>query len=148
LVRFEFESGTVLFCFPFILFCLENHVSLSRGVLVAGAAWCAAMRIVVGVGDLVQRTGMVAQVGYSVVERSRGRVAPCAVCTWHVETRSTGFLVEPQNHGQRFVSGLASKPLGRFLAVWPQNLLRWFLLVWPQNQWQQFSPVWPQNWWR
>jgi hypothetical protein len=26
-------------------------------VLVAGAAWCAAMRIVVGVGDLVQRTG-------------------------------------------------------------------------------------------
>jgi hypothetical protein len=24
-------------------------------------------------------------------------------------------LVEPQNQGQRFVSGLASKPLGRFL---------------------------------
>jgi hypothetical protein len=24
-----------------------------------------------------------------------GRVAPCAVCTMHVETRSTGFLVEP-----------------------------------------------------
>jgi hypothetical protein len=30
---------------------------LSRGVQVAGAAWCAAMRIVVGVGDLMQRTG-------------------------------------------------------------------------------------------
>jgi hypothetical protein len=40
---------------------------------------------------------MVAQVGYSVAGWSRGRVAPCAVCTWHVETRSAGFLVEPQN---------------------------------------------------
>jgi hypothetical protein len=27
------------------------------GVQVVGAAWCAAMRIVAGVGDLVQRTG-------------------------------------------------------------------------------------------
>jgi hypothetical protein len=42
---------------------------------------------------------MVAQVGYSMVGRSRGRVAPCAVCTWHVETRSASFLVEPQNQG-------------------------------------------------
>jgi hypothetical protein len=58
---------------------------------------------------------MVAQVGYSVAERSRGRVAPCVVCTWHVETRSVSFLVEPQNQGRRFVSGLASKPLERFL---------------------------------
>jgi hypothetical protein len=60
---------------------------------------------------------MVVQVGYSVAERSRGRVAPCVVCTVHVEMRSVGFLVEPQNQGRRFVSGLASKPLGRFLAV-------------------------------
>jgi hypothetical protein len=30
---------------------------LSRGVQVVGAAWRAAMRIVAGVGDLVQRTG-------------------------------------------------------------------------------------------
>jgi hypothetical protein len=58
---------------------------------------------------------MVAQVGYSVAERSRVQVAPCAVCTLHVETRSTVFLVEPQNQGQRFVSDLASKPLGQFL---------------------------------
>jgi hypothetical protein len=58
---------------------------------------------------------MVAHVGYSVAGRSRGRVASCAVCTWHVETQSAGFLVEPQNQGRRFVSGLASKPLGRFL---------------------------------
>jgi hypothetical protein len=35
----------------------------------------------------------------------------------------------------RFVSGLASKPLGRFSPVWPQN------------RWRRFSPVWPQNRW-
>jgi hypothetical protein len=58
---------------------------------------------------------MVAQVEYSMVKRSRGRVAPCAVYTVHVETRSASFLVEPQNQGRRFVSGLASKSLGRFL---------------------------------
>jgi hypothetical protein len=58
---------------------------------------------------------MVAQVGYSVAGRSRGRVASCAVCTWHMETRSACFLVEPQNQGRWFVSGLALKPLGQFL---------------------------------
>jgi hypothetical protein len=58
---------------------------------------------------------MVTQVGYSVAERSRGRVVPCAFCTVHMETRSTSFLVELQNQGQWFVSGFASKPLGRFL---------------------------------
>jgi hypothetical protein len=78
---------------------------------------------------------MVAQVEYSVAGRSRGRVTPCAVCTWHVETRSVGFLVEPQNQGRWFVSGLTSKPLG------------WFSPVWPQNWWQRFFPVWPQNRW-
>jgi hypothetical protein len=91
---------------------------------------------------------MVAQVRYMVARRSRGQVAPCAVCSWHVETRSTCFLVEPQNQGCRFVSGLALKALGWFLAVWPQNLLQRFSLVWPQNKWRRFSPVWPQNWWR
>jgi hypothetical protein len=40
---------------------------------------------------------MVAQVGYSVVGRSGGRVMPCAVCTMHMETRSSDFLVEPKN---------------------------------------------------
>jgi hypothetical protein len=64
---------------------------------------------------------MVAHVGYSVAERSRGQVAPCVVYTWHMETRSASFLVEPQNQGRRFVSGLTSKPLGRFSLVWPQN---------------------------
>jgi hypothetical protein len=66
---------------------------------------------------------MVIQVGYSVVGRSRGRVTLCAVCIVHEVMRSTSFLVEHQNQGRRFVSGLASKPLKRFSSVWPQN--RW-----------------------
>jgi hypothetical protein len=59
---------------------------------------------------------MVAQVRYSVARRSRGRVALYAVYTVQVETRSIGFLVEPQNQGRRFVSGLASKPLVWFVS--------------------------------
>jgi hypothetical protein len=66
---------------------------------------------------------MVAQVGYSMVGRSRGQAALCVVYTMYVETRSVGFLVEPQNHSTWFISGLASKPLGQFSPVWPQN--RW-----------------------
>jgi hypothetical protein len=42
------------------------------------------------------------------IERS---VVLCVICTVHMEKRSAGFLVEPQNQGRRFVSGLASKPL-------------------------------------
>jgi hypothetical protein len=42
-------------------------------------------------------------------------VTLCAVCTVHVESRSAYFLVEPQNQGRRFVIGLTSKLLGRFL---------------------------------
>jgi hypothetical protein len=52
---------------------------------------------------------MVAQVGYSGAGRSRGRVARCAVCTWHVEIRSAGFLVEPQNQGGGGFPGLDLK---------------------------------------
>jgi hypothetical protein len=88
---------------------------------------------------------MVAQVGYSVAGRSRGRVAPCAVCTWHVETRSASFLVEPQNQGRRFVSGLASKPVATVSSglalkpaatVSPGSALKSVVsfLVEPQNQ--------------
>jgi hypothetical protein len=60
-------------------------------------AWRVAMRTVAGVGDLVQRSGdgRIGRVlGGRAVERSGGAYA---VCTWHVETRSAGFLVEPQN---------------------------------------------------
>jgi hypothetical protein len=56
LTRFEFKSGTVLFCFLLPLFRSENRVCLSRGVQVVRAAWHAATRIMAGVGDLVQRT--------------------------------------------------------------------------------------------
>jgi hypothetical protein len=45
------------------------------------------------------------------------------ICTMHVDTRSAGFLVEPQNQGRRFVSGLTSKPLGRFFSSLPSKLM-------------------------
>jgi hypothetical protein len=61
---------------------------------------------------------MITQVGYSVVEQSRGRVASCAVYIVHVEMRSVGFLVEPQNQGRRFVSGLISNHSDGFSSVW------------------------------
>jgi hypothetical protein len=82
-VRFQFESRIVLFCFVFLLslFHSENHVCLSRGVQVAGAAWRAAMRIMAIVGDLVQRTGDGCTgrvLGGWAIERSVG-----AVCGLH-----------------------------------------------------------------
>jgi hypothetical protein len=43
-------------------------------------------------------------------------VTLCVVFTMHVEMRSSCFLVEPQNQGRRFVSGLVSKPLGWFVS--------------------------------
>jgi hypothetical protein len=57
---------------------------------------------------------MIARIGYTVAGRSGSWVTLCAVCTVNEETMSTGFLVEPQSQGPRFVSGLASKPVGRF----------------------------------
>jgi hypothetical protein len=78
---------------------------------------------------------MVTQIGYSMVGRSGSQVTPCAICTVYVEMRSMCFLVEPQNQGQQFVSGLTLNPLGQFS------------LVWPQNRWRRFSPVRPQNRW-
>jgi hypothetical protein len=133
---------------PLSLFRLENRVCLSHGVQVAGAAWRVATRIVAGVGDLVQRTedGQ-AQVRYWVTGWSGGWVTPCAVCTVHEEMRSVGFLLEPQNQGRRFISGLASKPLGWFVSDLTSKPLGLFLLVWPQNRRPWFFPVWPQTWW-
>jgi hypothetical protein len=76
-VRFEFEFGTVSFCFSFIFFHLENRACLSCGVQVVGAAWRAATRIMAGVGDLVQRIGdgrTCRVLGGRVIERSGGTV--------------------------------------------------------------------------
>jgi hypothetical protein len=98
---------------------------------------------------------MIAQVGYLVAERLRGRISSCAVCTVHVEMRCACFLVKPQNQSRRFVSGLTSKSLGRFLislglkidddglwVVWPQNHsygFHWFDL---KTVGDDFSSVW------
>jgi hypothetical protein len=78
------NSNPGQFCFVFLLplFRLDNRVCLSRGVQVAGAAWRAAMRIVTGVGDLVQRTGdgrTGRVLSGRMVERSGG-----AVCGLHL----------------------------------------------------------------
>jgi hypothetical protein len=46
---------------------VENHGCLSRGVQVTGVTWPTATSIVIGVGDMVQRTrDDQAQVRYSV----------------------------------------------------------------------------------
>jgi hypothetical protein len=83
----------------------------------------------------------------------------CVVCTIHVETRSAGFLVEPQNQGRRFVSsltskpqgrfvrGLASKPLGRFVSDLASKPLRRFVSSLTSKPLGWFSPIWPQNRW-
>jgi hypothetical protein len=75
------NSGQFRFVFILSLCRLENHACLSHGVQVAGVAWRAAMRIMVGVGDLVQRTedGRTGWVlGGRAIERSGG-----AVCGLH-----------------------------------------------------------------
>jgi hypothetical protein len=124
LARFEFECRIVLFCFSF------TFVSFGESCLLV--SWCAGGRCGIACSDEDRgrsRKPDAEDRGWS--HRSGtwwpgGRevgCALCAVCTWHVETRSAGFSVEPQNQGRRFVSGLASKPLGRFLPVWPQNPL-------------------------
>jgi hypothetical protein len=65
----------------------------------------------------------------------------CAVCTVHVETRSSGFLVEPQSQGRRFVSGLASKPLRRFVSSLTSKPLVWFISGLASKPLVRFSPV-------
>jgi hypothetical protein len=93
---------------------------------------------------------MVAQVEYSVAGRSRGRVAPCAVCTGHVETRSAGFLVEPQNQGGGRFLGLGLKTSSSGLVIWALKSPRWFpglglktgssgLVIWASKSLRRFS---------
>jgi hypothetical protein len=78
---------------------------------------------------------MIAQVGYFVAGRSRGRVAPCAVCTWHVETRSAGFLVEPQNQGGGRFLGLGLKTGSFGLVIWASKSPRRFLGLGLKTKW-------------
>jgi hypothetical protein len=56
-MRFEFKYRTVSFYFSFIFDSFGESCLLVSWCAVAGVAWHAAMRIVAGVGDLVQRTG-------------------------------------------------------------------------------------------
>jgi hypothetical protein len=71
-------------------------------------------------------------------------VTPCVICTVHKETRSAGFLVEPQNLGRR---------VSQFE---PQNRQLWFgdlclkitaMISWfvPQNKVGDGLSVAPQN---
>jgi hypothetical protein len=76
---------------------------------------------------------MVAQVGYSVAGWSKGRVAPCAVCTWLVETRSAGFLVEPQNQGGGGFPGLGLKTGSSGLVIWGLKITATVSWFGPQN---------------
>jgi hypothetical protein len=65
---------------------------LSRGVQVSGVAWHAVMRIVAGVGDLVQRTGddrTGRVLGGRAIERSGGTV--CGLHHAHGD-EERGFL--------------------------------------------------------
>jgi hypothetical protein len=78
---------------------------------------------------------MVAQVGYSMVGRSRGRVTPCAVYTGHVEARSAGFLVEPQNQGGEGFPGLGLKTDSSGLVIWASKSLRRFLGLALKTKW-------------
>jgi hypothetical protein len=72
-------------------------------------------------------------------------VTPCAVCTMHVETRSVGFLVEPQNQGLWFASGSASKPLRWFIGGLASKPLGWFVSGLASKLLGRFSLVWLQN---
>jgi hypothetical protein len=51
------NSGHFSGSYLLFLYRVENHICLSRGVYVAGAAWWATTMIMSGVGDQVQRTG-------------------------------------------------------------------------------------------
>jgi hypothetical protein len=71
---------------------VENRVCLSRGVQVTGAAWRAAMSIMAGVGDQVQRTGD-SRIGRVLCGRMIGRSgdAMCGLYRAH-EDEKCGFL--------------------------------------------------------
>jgi hypothetical protein len=135
-VWIQIRDGSIVLLLSFG--SLENRVCLSRGVQVAGAAWHAVMRIVAGVGDLVQRieddrTGRV--LGGRVIERSSDVVyglcraygdeergfldwaskSRSTVCPWFgLKTTGTVSPVWPLNQWRRFL-GWASKP--RWLRV-------------------------------
>jgi hypothetical protein len=99
-VWFEFKFGIVSFCFVLSLFRLENRVCLSRGVQVEGAAWRAAMRIMAGAGDLVQRTrdGRTSRVlGGWVIERSGAAMSGLHRACGDEERGFPGCALKPES---------------------------------------------------
>jgi hypothetical protein len=131
--------------FTFIFVSFEESCLLVSWCAVAGAAWHTVMRIMVEVGDLVQRTqdGHTCWVlGGRAIERSGG-----AVCSLH---RARG-------DNKREFLGWASKPRSAiyhwFGLKTIEMVCQWFGLkiigtvfsVWSQNRWRRFLPVWPQN---
>jgi hypothetical protein len=77
---------------PLSLYRLENRVCLSHCVQVVGAAWRAAMKIMIGVGDLVQRTGD-GHTGRVLGDRTIGRSGDAVYGLHHARTdEERGFL--------------------------------------------------------
>jgi hypothetical protein len=133
---------------PLSLFYLENHVCLSRGVQVAGAIWHAATRIVVGVGDLMQRTGdghTGRVLGGQTIKRSGDTMCGLHRLGWASKPRLTvcqGFDLETT--GMVF-SGLASKSVATDSPIWPQNWW-WRFLGWASKpRWWRVSRFGSQN---
>jgi hypothetical protein len=129
-VRFEFESGLVLFCFSFIFVLFGESCLL--------VSWCAGGRCDMACSDEnrdksrrpgVEDRGRSHRSGtrWPGGREVRWRRVRSAPGTWRLGARVSWLSIKTKVDG--FVSSLASKPLGRFLAVWPQNLL------------QRFSPV-------
>jgi hypothetical protein len=85
-----------------------------------------------------------------VSRQSRGQVTPCPICTVHKETRSAGFLVEPQNQGRRVFRFWPQNQQLRFgnLSLKITTTVSWFgpqnhagdsLSIAPQNRWEEDS---------
>jgi hypothetical protein len=96
-------------------------------VQVAGAAWRAPMRVVIGVGDLVQRTGNGPTgrvLGGRAIERSGG-----TVCGLHRARgdEEHGFLGGASKLRSTVCQWFDLKTTGTVSSVWPQNRWRLFL---------------------
>jgi hypothetical protein len=92
MLMFKFESMTFWLFYLYPLFRVENHIYLSHGVQVAGAAWQTATRIVAGVEDLVQRTED-GRIGRVLNGRTIRRLGDAVCGLYHAhEDEMRGFL--------------------------------------------------------
>jgi hypothetical protein len=120
---------------------------LSRGVEVVGAAWRAAIRIMAGVGDLMQRTedGRTGQVlGGRAIERSND--AMCGLHRAHgdekhnflgflsLKTKVDGFLQFSLKIGGDGFFDLASKPVVTVSPDLASKPVAWVSRFGPQNR--------------